>query len=334
MKLTLSAKIISLLLGITLLLPISGCSKSEKHKLTTVKLNEVAHSVFYAPMYVAMEEDFFADEGIDIELTTGFGADKTMAAVVSGDADVGFMGTESSIYAYIEGTKDPVQNFAQLTQRAGNFLVAREPIHDFTYEVLRGKEIIGGRAGGTPQMVFEYILKENDIDPASLSIDQSIDFGATAAAFSGGQGDFTVEFEPAATALEASGDGYVVASLGVDSGYVPYTAFCAKQSYMEENEDTIQHFTNALQKGMDYVAAHTPEEIAQVIAPQFKDTDPETLTSIVTRYYKQETWAKDLIFREESFALILDILKEAGVLDGNAPYEALVTTKFAEEALE
>lgn len=333
MKIKHTAKIISLLLALTLLLPISSCGKSEEQKLTTVKLNEVAHSVFYAPMYVAMEEGFFADEGIDLELTTGFGADKTMAAVISGDADVGFMGTESSIYAYMEGAKNPVQNFAQLTQRAGNFLVAREPMDDFTYEDLTDKEIIGGRAGGTPQMVFEYILKENDIDPASLSIDQSIDFGATAAAFSGGQGDFTIEFEPAATALEASGDGYVAASLGVDSGYVPYTAFCAKRSYIEDKEDTIQHFTNALQKGMDYVAAHTPAEIARVIAPQFKDTDLETLTTIVTRYYEQDTWAKDLIFHKESFALILDILKEAGVLDGNVPYEELVTTRFAEDAL-
>lgn len=333
MKHRYTLKMISLFLALTLLLSISGCGRSEKKELTTVKLNEVAHSVFYAPMYVAMEEGYFAEEGINLELTTGFGADKTMAAVVSGDADVGFMGTESSIYAYIEGSKDPVQNFAQLTQRAGNFLVAREPMDNFTYEYLTDKKIIGGRAGGTPQMVFEYILKEKGIDPASLTIDQSIDFGATAAAFSAGQGDFTMEFEPAATALEASGDGYVVASLGVDSGYVPYTAFCAKRSYIKKNEDIIQHFTNALQKGMDYVAAHTPQEIAKVIAPQFKDTDLATLTTIVTRYYEQDTWAKDLVFKEESYELITDILKEAGVLDGDAPYEELVTTKFAEEAL-
>lgn len=332
MKLKHSTKLFALLLALVLILPMSGCGKSDTKELTTVKLNEVAHSIFYAPMYVAIEEGYFAEEGIDLELTTGFGADKTMAAVISGDADVGFMGTEAGIYAYIEGSKDPVQNFAQLTQRAGNFLVAREPMDDFTYEDLIDKEIIGGRAGGTPQMVFEYILKENDIDPAALSIDQSIDFGATAAAFSGGQGDFTVEFEPAATALEESGDGYVVASLGVDSGYVPYTAFCAKQSYIKDNEDTIQHFTNALQRGMDYVATHTPEEIAKVIAPQFKDTELATLTTIVTRYYEQDTWAKDLVFKEDSYNLILDILDKAGVLDGDAPYKELVTTKFAEEA--
>lgn len=325
-------KIILTLLVLALMLPLTSCGKTKEKKLTAVNLNEVAHSIFYAPMYVAIENGYFEEEGIALTLTTGFGADKTMAAVVSGDADIGFMGTESSIYAYTEGSKDHVINFAQLTQRAGNFLVAREPMDSFSYQDLIGKDVLGGRAGGTPQMVFEYILKQQNIDPAEINIDQSIDFGSTAAAFSGGQGDFTVEFEPSATALEASGDGYVVASLGVDSGYVPYTAFCAKESYIKENEDTIQAFTNALQKGMDYVAEHTPEEIAKVIAPQFTDTDLDTLTKIVTRYYEQDTWATDLIFKEESYDLVLDILTEAGVLNGEAPYEELVTTRFAKEA--
>lgn len=182
-------------------------------------------------------------------------------------------------------------------------------------------------------MVFEYILKKNGIDPAKdLSIDQSIDFGSTAAAFSGGQGDFSVEFEPSATALELQGNGYVVASLGTDSGYVPYTAFCAKQSYISAHPDIIQGFTNALQKGMDFVLSHTPQEIASVIAPQFKETDVETITKIVTRYYEQDTWKDNLVFEKESFELLQDILEEAGELEERAPYEKLVTTKFASEA--
>ncbi len=182
-------------------------------------------------------------------------------------------------------------------------------------------------------MVFEYILKQHDIDPlADLAIDQSIDFGSTAAAFSGGQGDFTVEFEPSATALEKEGVGYVVASLGVDSGYVPYTSYSAKSSYMEEHPDIIQGFTNALQKGMDYVNSHTPAEIAEVIAPQFPDSDLETITTIVTRYAEQDTWKENLIFEEESFTLLQDILDTAGELSGRVPYENLVTTEFAENA--
>ena len=272
--------------------------------LTKITLNEVAHSIFYAPQYVAIEEGYFKDEGLDMTLITGFGADKTMTAVISGEADIGFMGAEASIYAYQEGATDPVVNFAQLTQRAGNFLVAREEMPDFKWEDLKGRKVLGGRKGGMPEMVFEYILKQNHIDPASdLTIDQNIDFGSTAAAFSEEKADydFTVEFEPGATNLEKQGKGYVVASLGTDSGYVPYTAFSAKKSYISQHPEIIQGFTNALQKGMNYVASHTPEEIAQVIAPQFKETTPDTITTIVSRYYEQDTWKKDLIFRQESF---------------------------------
>ena len=252
--------------------------KSEEKELIEVTLNEVAHSIFYAPMYVAIEEGYFEEEGIELDLVCGFGADKTMTAVISGEADIGFMGSEASIYTYNEGAADYVVNFAQLTQRAGNFLVAREEMPDFTWEDLKGTNVLGGRKGGMPQMVFEYILRKNGIDPAAdLEIDQNIDFGSTAAAFAEGQGDFTVEFEPNATSLENEGKGFVVASLGTDSGYVPYTAFSAKQSYIEENPEIIQGVTNALQKGMDYVQNHAPEEIAKVIEPQFTETDLETI---------------------------------------------------------
>lgn len=312
-----------------------ACSSEEKTENTKVVLNEVAHSIFYAPMYVAIEEGYFTDEGINLTLVTGFGADKTMTAVLSGEADIGFMGSEASIYTYNEGANDYVVNFAQLTQRAGNFLVAREKMSDFQWKDLKGKTVLGGRKGGMPQMVFEYILKENGIDPAKdLSINQNIDFGSTAAAFAEGQADFTVEFEPGATTLESEGKGYVVASLGEDSGYVPYTAFCAKQSYLKKNEKVIQGFTNALQKGMNYVQNHTPEEIAKIIAPQFKETNLETITTIVTRYYDQDTWKSDLVFEKESFELLQDILETAGELSKRAPYEDLVTTEYAKEALK
>ena len=316
------------------LLALVGCKKHPSGEtLSKVTLNEVAHSIFYAPQYVAIQEGYFAEEGIDLNLVTGFGADKTMTAVLSGEADIGFMGAEATIYAYAEGAKDSVINFAQLTQRAGNFLVAREEDPDFSWQDLKGKKVLGGRKGGMPEMVFEYILKKNNLDPATdLSIDQSIDFGSTAAAFSGGQGDFTVEFEPSATALETENTGHVVASLGVDSGYVPYTAYSAKTSYLDANPDVIQKFTNTLQKGMDYVQSHTPEEIATVIAPQFKETDLNTITTIVSRYYKQDTWKSDLIFEKESFDLLQDILESSGELKERVPYEELVTTTYAKKA--
>ena len=309
---------------------------STEEKLTKVTLNEVAHSIFYAPQYVAIEEGYFKDEGLDLTLVTGFGADKTMTAVISGEADIGFMGAEASVYAYQEGATDPVVNFAQLTQRAGNFLVAREEMPDFKWEDLKDKKILGGRKGGMPEMVFEYILRKNGLDPQKdLMIDQSIDFGSTAAAFSGDtSSDFTVEFEPSATALEKEGAGYVVASLGVDSGYVPYTSYSAKTSYMEKNPEIIQKFTNALQRGMEYVQTHTPEEIARVIAPQFAETDLDTVTTIVKRYYDQDTWKSNLIFEKESFELLEDILEDAGELKERVSYENLVTTEYAAKAAE
>lgn len=312
----------------------AGCGEKE-NEMTKVTLNEVAHSIFYAPQYVALENGYFTQEGLDLDLVTGYGADKTMAAVISGEAQIGFMGAESSVYAYLEGANDPVINFAQGTQRAGNFLVAREEMADFQWSDLKGKEVLGGRKGGMPEMVFEYILKENGLDPAKdLSIDQSIDFGSTAAAFSGGKGEFTVEFEPAATTLEKNGDGFVVASLGVDSGYVPYTSYSAKTSYVEKHPEIIQAFTDGLQKGVDYVNSHKAEEIAKVIQPQFKENDLDTITRIVERYQSQDTWKENLVFEKESFELLQDILESAGELEKRADYEKLVTTIYAKEAMK
>ena len=340
-------KILSVLLAVALCtsMCLTGCQKSDKSEknskdsktekeLVDVKLNEVAHSIFYAPQYVAIEEGYFTKEGIRLECVTGFGADKTMTAVLSGDADIGFMGAEASVYAYQEGANDAVVNFAQLTQRAGNFLVARKEMPDFKWSDLKGKDILGGRAGGMPEMVFEYILKKNGLDPEKdLSIDQSIDFGATAAAFTGDDSaDFTVEFEPSATALEKQGAGYVVASLGVDSGYVPYTSYSARTSYMEKNPDIMQKFTDALKKGMDFVQSHTPEEIAEIIEPQFPETDLDTITAIVKRYYDQDTWKENLVFGQDGFELLQDILEDAGELKERTPYAELVNTEFAQNA--
>ena len=323
----------AIVLGISTIFTGCGKEKREEAELTPVTLNEVAHSIFYATQYVAVEEGYFVKEGIKLELVTGFGADKVMAAVLSGDADIGFMGSEASIYAYQQGAQDPVINFAQLTQRAGNFLVAREKMPDFKWEDLKGTDILGGRKGGMPEMVFEYILKQNGIDPEKdVNIDRSIDFGSTAAAFMGGQGDFSVEFEPSATALEQEEAGYVVASCGVDSGYVPYTAYSAKDSFIQENPQIIQGFTNALQKGMDYVNTHTPEEIAKIIKPQFPENDLKTIETIAKRYQEQDTWKENLVFEKESFELLENILEDAKELEKRVPYEELVNTEFAEKA--
>ena len=323
-----SAMMIAMMAGV-----LAGCKKEEPAGMTPVILNEVAHSIFYAPMYVAIELGYFKEEGIDLTLVTGFGADKTMTALLTGEADIGFMGPETTVYTYQQEMDDYAVNFAQLTQRAGNFLVARQENDAFSWDDIKGTTVLGGRAGGMPQMVFEYVLKKHNIDPkADLTIDQSIDFGSTAAAFSGGQGDYTVEFEPHATALEVKSDGYVVASIGEESGYVPYTAFSARKSYMEANPSIILSFTNALQKGMDYVNSHTAEEVAKVILPQFEGTKEEDAAKIIERYQEQDTWKDTLVFEEDAFVLLQDILRDAGQLKETVPYEKLVTTEYAKKA--
>ncbi len=322
--------VLAVILLVAVFLP--SCTKSDG-SLTKVQLNEVAHSIFYAPQYAAIELGYFKDEGLDVSLVNGLGADKTMTAVLSGDADIGFMGPEATVYVYNEGKEDYVVNFAQLTQRAGNFLVTKDKNETFAWDNLRGKTVIGGRAGGMPEMVFEYILKKNGIDPKTdLNIVQNIDFGLTAQAFAAGTGDYTIEFEPAATALEKEGTGKVATSLGVESGKVPYTVYSAKKSYIEKHPDIIQKFTNAVQKGLDYVNSHTPEEIAKTIQPQFKETDKDTLTTIVKRYYDQQTWKDNTVLEEDSFNLLQDILEDGGVITTRAPYDKLVTTTYAEKA--
>ena len=325
--------ILALLLCVTLMLPMTACEKKENNGFVDITLNEVAHSIFYAPQYAAIELGYFKDENINLNLVTGFGADKVMTALVSGEADIGFMGSESSIYVYQEGSTDYAVNFAQLTQRAGNFLVSRNEENAFKWDDLKGKTVLGGRAGGMPEMLFEYILKKNNISPIDdLNILQNVDFGSTAAAFTSGIADYTVEFEPAATLLEQQKEGYVVASLGTDSGYVPYTAYCANKSYIKKHPDIIQGFTNAIQKGLDYVNSHTSKEIAEVIAPQFPETDLATITTIVDRYKSQDTWKGDTIFEQKRFGLLKDILKQAGELGKDVPYEQLVTTEYSRKA--
>ncbi|MDO4279452.1 MAG: ABC transporter substrate-binding protein [Lachnoclostridium edouardi] len=335
------SRIASGLLTLSLLLVpagLAGCQKnnaSDKNGLTSVTLSEVAHSIFYAPQYAAIELGYFEEEGINLNLVNGAGADKVMTALISGDADIGFMGSEASIYVYQEGSSDYAVNFAQLTQRAGNFLVSRSKQPDFSWQDLKGTKVLGGRAGGMPQMIFEYILKKNNIDPKSdLTIDQNIDFGLTAAAFTSSDADYTIEFEPFATGLELEGNGFVVASLGVDSGYVPYTAYSAQKSFIENNPQVIQGFTNAIQKGLEYVNSHSAREIAKVIKPQFPETDEETIAAIVERYKSQDTWKNDTIFQEESFDLLQNILEEAGELNNRVPYDQLVTTEFSEKAVK
>lgn len=327
-------KIISLFLILTLIIAISltGCKKSELQK---VRLIEVTHSLFYTPQYVAITQGFFEEEGLEIELTDGKGADKCMAALLSGEADIAFMGPEASVYVYVQGREDYAINFAQLTQRDGSFLVAREPDPDFTFEKLRGKEVLGGRKGGMPYMTLEYVVKKHGLTPGvDVNLRTDVQFDVLAGAFIGGEGDYVTLFEPVAATLEKEGKGYVVASIGEEGGYIPYTCYSTTKSFMEENPDIVQKFTNAIYKAMLWVQNHTLEEIAEAVKPQFPDVDDEVLVKLIERYRDQDSWKPDLIITEGGLDHMMYIMELAGELDKKADYNAIVTTEFAIKAME
>lgn len=300
-------------------------NKSDKRDMKKVTLAEVAHTIFYAPQYVAIEKGYFEEYGIDIELVLTSGADKVTAAVLSGDADIGFCGSESTIYVYNGGEKDYLKTFAQLTQKDGTFLVSRKKYDNFKLEDLKGKSVIGGRAMGMPEMTFEYALKQNGIDPKKdVNIDTSVAFPAMSGAFIGGQGDFVTLFEPNATDVESQGYGYVVASIGELGGVVPYTSYSARGSYIKENKELIKNFEKAIQKGLDYVKKHTDKEVAQTILKQFPDTSLNDLESAVKRYRANDTWPKTTKFSKESFDHLQDIMIDNGAIKEKVSYDKLM----------
>lgn len=303
-------------------------SKKNENKRTKVTLAEVAHTIFYAPQYVAIEKGYFKEVGIDIELILTAGADKVTAAVLSGDADIGFCGSEGTIYVYNAKEKDYLKTFAQLTQKDGSFLVSREKIDNFTLNDLKGKSVIGGRAGGMPEMTFEWALKQNGIDPKNdLEIDTSIAFAAMGGAFISGQGDFVTLFEPNALEIEQQGYGYVVASIGELGGVVPYTSYSARESYIEKNSELISNFTKAIQKGLDFVHNSSDKEVAEAILSQFPDTSLNDLEKVVARYRKIDAWPKTTKFSEESFDHLQDIMIDNGVLNSKVSYDKLIYSK-------
>ncbi len=299
-----------------------------------MKIAEVTRSIFYAPQYVALEQGYFADEGLEVELQTTWGGDKTMTALLSDDADVALVGSETSIYVASRGANDPVINFAQLTQTDGTFLVAKKPDEDFTWENLIGSDFLGQRKGGMPQMVGEYVLKQHGIDPhEDLNLIQNIDFANIPGAFTSGTGEYVQLFEPQASKFEADGNGYIVASFGEESGHVPYTVFMAKQSFLNDNEETAQKFTRAIYKAQTYIQEQSPEKIAEIVAPYFEDVDVELLSSSIERYKSQGSFAEDPILDEEEWTNLKEIMEEAGELPKDIPYEELVNTTIAEDVM-
>ncbi len=329
-------RILSIFLSAALLaLALAGCGGGTQKEKDKVRLCEVTHSVFYAPQYAAIHLGFFEEEGIEVELSNGQGADKVMAAVLSDNIEIGFAGPEASIYVYNEGKEDYTQVFAQLTQRDGSFLMAREPDPDFSWEKLRGKQILSGRKGGVPYMALEYVIRQNGMDPAKdLVMDDSVQFSLMTGAFTGGNGDYATCFEPTASMVEEEGKGYIVASVGEAAGEIPYTAYFAKKSYIEKNSDLIQRFTRAVYKGQQWVAEHTAAEVAQAIAPSFPDTGEELLATVLQRYKDIGVWNTDPVMSEAAFERLQMVMQQAGELAKPAPYEQVVNNTFAQAVKE
>ncbi len=308
---------------------------SKEENLKSVKLNEVTRSVFYAPQYVAIANGYFEEEGISLEITTGQGADNVMTAILSGQSDIGLCGPEAAIYVYNEGKEDYAQIFSQLTKKDGSFLVAREETKNFSWNDLMGKTVIPGRKGGVPYMTLEYVLKQNGINPKTdVILDDSIKFDLMAGAFSAGNADYVTLFEPTASGTVAAGKGYIVTSIGKEAGEIPYTAYCAKKSYINENGDTILGFTRAIYKGEQWVKEHTEKEIGEKIQKFFPDTTLELLEQSIKSYKEIDAWCSEPYLKEEAFNKLQDIMKEAGELKEKAPYEKIVNNNFANKVKE
>lgn len=332
MRKVLSCFLIILLTAFTFV----ACSpKKDEKKVEKVRVGEVTHSLFYAPLYVALEKGFFKDEGVEVDLQTTAGGDKTMTALLSGGIDIALVGSETSIYVHAQGAKDPVINFAQLTQTDGTFLVSRTKLETFNWNDVKGKTFLGQRKGGMPQMVGEYVLKQNGIDPHNeTTLIQNVEFANIANAFASGTGDFVQLFEPTASIFEKEGKGFIVASFGAESGTVPYTTFMAKESFLEKKTSAAEKFTRALYKGQQWVDTHSPEEIAKAVAPLFPDTPNDIMVSVIDRYKTQHSYATNPLLDEAEWTQLQTIMKEAGELPKEVPHKVLVNTKIAEDVIK
>lgn len=329
--------LIAVIIGIitAVVININKNSTKDENGTKLVRLNEVTRSVFYAPQYVAIAQGYFKEKGIEVEITTGQGADKVMTAVLAGQSDIGFAGPEASIYVYNEGKEDHTQVFAQLTKRDGSFLVARDKTDEFDWNQLKGKTVIPGRKGGVPYMTFEYVLKQKGINPSTdVNLDDSISFDLMAGAFAGGNAEYVTLFEPTASMTEEQGAGYIVASVGAEAGEIPYTAYFAKKSYIAKNEELIQNFTDAIYKGQKWTQEHSAKEIAELIKDFFPSTDVKRLENSIQRYKDIDAWNKTPVLTEEAFNKLQDVIEEAGELEKRADYEKVVNNKYAEQSIK
>ncbi|HIT77204.1 MAG TPA: ABC transporter substrate-binding protein [Candidatus Limihabitans stercoravium] len=304
-----------------------GCQPASDN---VIRVNEVTHSIFYAPQYVAMQMGYFEEEGLEIVLTNGGGADNVMTALLTGEADVGLMGCEASIYVYLQGKENYPRVFAQLTKRDGSFLVGRNVEENFDYSSLHGKHILMGRKGGMPAMILEYVLNQHGLtDGGNVTMDYSVQFNFLTQAFVGGTGDYVPLFEPNASLLEQQDNGYIVSAIGTESGEIPYTCYTATPEYLEENSEKMEKFLRAVWKGYQYILDTPLDQVAELLLPLFPDTDVEIVESSLDNYLNSDVWTDTPVVSREAFTLIQDIMENAGELSQRVDYETIIDTTIA-----
>lgn len=327
-------KILALFIAVCCLVPLAfGCG-GEKKALKKVTLNEVTRSVFYAPLYVAAGLGYFEEEGIDLTIVTGGGSDKSMTALISGDADFALMGPETGVYVVNEGSRNHPMVIGQLTKRDGSFLIGREPSADFSWEDLRGRSVIGGRPGGMPFMTLNYVLKQHGLTPGEdVEVISNVQFNLMAGAFEGGTGDYVTLFEPTATLFERAGGGYILANIGLESGEVPYTAFMTMPQTIRNDPELVSAFVRAVYRGQLFVWNSTDREIAEAMQGFFPDTDVETLELVAKSYRETDSWMKTPVMTEDAFTRLQDIMDSNGELAKRVAFKTLIDNSFAEEAV-
>ena len=319
----------ALIAAIVMLLSLSACKKNDGG-LTKVRLNEVTHSIFYAPLYVAIENGFFKNEGLQNELTNGGGADKTMTALLSKSADIGLMGVEATMYVYLEGKKDCPKIIGQLTKRDGSFLISRKNEPDFKWENLKGKEVLAGRTGGVPAMTLEYVVNKHGLfDGQNINLNHDIAFNLMGPAFEGGTGDYTTLFEPTASEYQRAGKGYIVASVGEESGEIPYTAFTALNSYVNKNKETVKKFIRAIYKAMEYLQTTDEDTVAESILKQFPGTSKQSVADSIRSYKRIDAWTTRLAMNENAFNNLQTVMENAKELKKRVEYGAITENAYA-----
>jgi len=322
-------KCVAVLLVFLLLFTFVGCVPVNNEK-TVLNVNEVTHSIFYSPFYLAIEKGYFEEEGIEIALTNGGGSNVSMTAVISGQAEIGLVGPETVVYVYNEGKQDYPLVFAKLTQRDGSFLISKEKIDKFDFSIFEGKEILAGRKGGLPAMTLEYVLNKNGLyDGQNVKLNYDVAFNLMAGAYESGTGDYTTLFEPTASDFVKEGKGYIISSVGEHSGEVPYTCFVANKSFIDKNPEIIKSFIRALKKAKEYMSKAPSLEVAKYLLPQFSGNTVEQIAASIDSYLAIDAWSEDFILTKDSFERLLDIMENAGELTKRVPFEDVIFNDLA-----